>query len=188
MTEMMDFPMAIYTLKESVHKGVGVFAARYIVKNEHIFHRDLSSLQSYSLQEIDRLAKEDLGLNGDRTDYIGHGRYVFDNSPMAFMNHSCDPNCYVKMRSIAIKDVYALRDIEKDEELTHDYTATSVDQFAGKGFWVLNCRCGSENCRGHVTGDFFEMPYEWQMKYYPYLAPSIKRKYRDRLRNLLNRS
>jgi SET domain-containing protein len=46
MTEMMDFPMAIYTLKESVHKGVGVFAARYIVKNEHIFHRDLSGLQS----------------------------------------------------------------------------------------------------------------------------------------------
>lgn len=46
------------------------------------------------------------------------------------MNHSCDPNCYFKMRSIAVYDVYAFRDIRQGEELTHDYTATSVDMAA----------------------------------------------------------
>ena len=32
------------------------------------------------------------------------------------------------METIAKYSVYALRDIDKGEELTHDYTATSVDQ------------------------------------------------------------
>jgi hypothetical protein len=96
------------------------------------------------------------------------------------MNHSCDANCVFKMRSISVYDVYALYDIAEGEELTHDYTACSVDQFAGQGFWVLECHCGSPNCRGMVTGDFFEMPENWQARYYPYLPPSIKRKYRDR--------
>jgi len=61
------------------------------------------------------------------------------------MNHSCAPNCYIKMKIIAIKDVYALRDIEEGEELTHDYTLTSIDQFAGMGFWTEDCKCGSKN-------------------------------------------
>ena len=56
--------------------------------------------------------------------------------------------------SLAVYDVYALRDIEEGEELTHDYTANAVGQFAGQGFWVLECQCGSENCRGKLRGDF----------------------------------
>jgi len=82
------------------------------------------------------------------------------------------------MKTIAIKDVYALRDIKKGEELTHDYAATSVDQFAGRGFWEEECKCGSRNCRGILHGDFFKMPKGWQRKYYKNLPPSIKRKYR----------
>ena len=51
------------------------------------------------------------------------------------------------MKTIAIKDVYALRNIQKEGELTHDYTATSVGQFAGKGFCEQEFKCGSKNCR-----------------------------------------
>lgn len=100
------------------------------------------------------------------------------------MNHSCNLNCFYKMKSIPVKDLFALRDIKAGEELTHDYTATAVDQFAGKGHWVLICRCGSEDCRRQVTGDFLEMPAKWQAKYYPNLPPSIKRRYRERFGNL----
>jgi hypothetical protein len=88
------------------------------------------------------------------------------------------------MKSIPVKDLFALRDIRAGEELTHDYTATAVDQFAGKAHWVLICRCGSGDCRRQVTGDFLEMPAEWQAKYYPNLPPSIKRRYRERFVNL----
>ena len=73
------------------------------------------------------------------------------------------------MKTIAVKDIYASRasDIEPGEELTIDYAATAVDQFAGQDFWVLDCKCGSANCRGRVSGDFFELPEELQRRYYP---------------------
>jgi len=85
------------------------------------------------------------------------------------------------LRSIAVKDVYALHDLLPGEELTHDYAATAVDQFAGQSTWVLPCACGGPNCRGRDTADFFAMPVDWQRRYYRHLAPSIRRKYRERL-------
>ena len=78
-------------------------------------------------------------------DYVGEDRYVIDNSPASYMNHSCEPNCVCKDGKLLRKKyVYALRDIKFGEELTHDYTATAVDQFDGKRFWVLDCKCGAE--------------------------------------------
>ncbi len=94
---------------------------------------------------------------------------------------------FCKMKSIAVKDIYAARDIEPGEELTLDYAATAVDQFASQDFWVLDCKCGSANCRGRVTGDFFQLPEELQRRYYPNLPLSIKRRYRARFRALFER-
>jgi len=177
--------MAIFVLKNVQGKGKGVFATRPVEKSDHIFHVDLSSRVKYPLDELERAVKQNPELDGDHANYVGHGKYVIEYSPASYMNHSCNPNCFFEMKSISVYDVYAQRDIAEGEEFTHDYTATSVDQFAGKGFWVLKCDCGSENCRGKVTGDFFSMPEEWQKKYYPHLPPSIKRKYRDRFRELM---
>jgi len=172
----------MYEIRETEGKGYGLFASRDIRRGEHILRIDLRPLRRYTLQQLE----EHVELDGDHADYVGHGRYVIDHSPGSYMNHSCDPTCTYQMRSIAVKDVYAARDIGAGEELTHDYTATSVDQFAGHGFWVLDCRCGSENCRGQVSGDFFELPMELQRQYYPHLAPSTKRKCRDRFKKLLH--
>lgn len=166
--------MKDFMIKETRSKSLGVFALRNFKKGEHIFHVDLTKLKRYTVREIDGNSE----LNGDHSDYVGRGKYVVNHSPVSYMNHSCDPNCYVKMKTIAIKDVYALRDISKGEELTHDYTATSVDQFAGKGFWEEECKCSSKNCRKILHGDLFKLPMELQQKYYPNLPSSIKRKYR----------
>ena len=92
------------------------------------------------------------------------------------MNHSCDPNCVYKFETIARKSVVAVRDIETGEELTHDYTACSIDQFGGNYHWTLKCNCGSANCRKQVNGDFLQMPAEWQKKYYEFLPRSVRRK------------
>jgi len=176
--------MASHILKETSEKGFGVFAAKDIKQGEHIFHVDLTGLPRYTWTELERIVEENPELDGDHANYVGRGQYVIEDTPASYMNHSCDPNCYFKMKSIAVYDVYALRDIAGGEELTHDYTATAVDQFDGQVTWALECHCGCENCRGKVTGDFFRLPEEWQATYYPYLPPSIKRKYRDRLRHL----
>lgn len=173
--------MKDHIIKKTKKKGLGVFTLRDIKKGEHIFHIDLTKLRRYTVKEID----EDPKLNGDHSDYVGHGKYVVDHSPGSYINHSCSPNCYVKMITIPVKDVYALRDIKKGEELTFDYTATSVDQFAGKGFWKDRCFCDSKNCRKIYDGDFFKMPKNWQRRYYSNLAPSIKRKYKNRFDKLL---
>ena len=168
--------MRAFIIKHTVDSGLGIFTSRDLKKGDHVFQVDLRGLKKYTVGEID----EDPGLDGDHADYVGHGKYVIDLSPASHMNHSCDPNCYVKMRTIAVKDVYALRDIRKGEELTHDYAATSVDQFAGKGFWEEECRCGSMNCRGILQGDMFKLPRKLQRAYYLNLPPSIKRKHRKR--------
>jgi len=172
---------------ETSEKGFGIFAARRIVQGELIFHVDLNVFESYSLADLERIVAEHPELDGDHTNYAGRGKYVLEDTPASFMNHSCDPNCVFKMQSIAVYDVCALRDILEGEELTHDYTACSIDQFAGQGTWILDCRCGSIKCRRQVRGDFFEMPVEWQSRYYPFLPPSIKRKYKDWFRNIKKR-
>lgn len=174
----------MYEIKKSTIKGKGVYATRDIVKNEHLFHVDLNQLPNYTLDEI---AKNSiLNANSDHSDYFGNGRYVIDLSPASYINHSCSPNCYEKMKTITIKDIYALRDIKKGEELTIDVTLTAVDQFAGKGFWVMDCKCGSKNCRGMVTGDFFTLPNELQRNFYRNLPPSVIKKYKDRFNELIN--
>lgn len=176
--------MAKYILKETAGKGLGVFAGKEFRQDEQIMHVDLNGLQTYTQAELERAVQRNPALDGDHANYVGRGRYVIETTPASYMNHSCEPNCVFRMKSIPVYDVYALRDIAAGEELTHDYTANAVDQFAGQGFWVLDCKCGSENCRGTVTGDFFEMPEDWQARYYRYLPPSVKRRYGGRFRHL----
>jgi hypothetical protein len=136
-------------------------------------------MKRYTLDELDRETAVHPEMDGDHANYVGRGKYVLEDSPAAYMNHSCDPNCEFKMHSIAVYDVYAIKDIAVGEELSHDYTANSVDQFDGKGFWVLDCKCGSSRCRKTVTGDYFAMPVDWHLRNYPNLPPSNKRKHRE---------
>jgi SET domain-containing protein len=108
--------MANYILKETTNRGYGVFAAKDIQQDEHLFHVDLNSFKRYSLAELERLVDENSAINGDHANYVGGGKYVIEDTPAAYMNHSCDPNCYFKMKSIAVYDVYALRDLVEGEE------------------------------------------------------------------------
>ena len=114
--------MDIYELKSTPEKGMEVFAARDFRQGEWIFHVDLRTFKPYTLAELENEVQRHPELNGDHANYIGYGKYVIEETPAAYMNHSCDPNCYFKMRSIAVYDVYAFRDIRQGEELTHDYS------------------------------------------------------------------
>lgn len=87
----------------------------------------IKNLKVINLVELDN----DLALNAS------------DNpNDMRFINHSCDPNTYLRVMKDRV-EFYALKNIKKGEELSCDYGETHHD---GK----LPCRCGAKNCRGFI--------------------------------------
>ena len=66
----------------------------------------------------------------------------------------------------------AIRDIEVNEELCHDYAMDRTDDYR------LECACGTLACRGTVTGEDWRLP-EVQTRYegffVEYVADKIRR-------------
>jgi SET domain-containing protein len=60
-----------------------------------------------------------------------------------YINHSCQPNCYMKILYNHIL-FYALRDIHPGDEITLDYVMTLHSD-------KKRCTCGAENCRGTIN-------------------------------------
>lgn len=60
-----------------------------------------------------------------------------------YINHSCQPNCYMKILYNHIL-FYALRDIHPGDEITLDYVMTLHSD-------KKRCACGAENCRGTIN-------------------------------------
>ena len=176
-----------FILKKTKKKGTGLFTLKDIKNGAHLFHVDLRGLERYTVEEIEALSKSNPDIDGDHSNYVGWSKYVIEDTLPSYMNHSCDPNCIYKMQSIAVYDVCAIRSIKKDEELTHDYGATAIDQLQGFYYWEDKCYCGGKNCRNIIHGDFFRLPKSWQKKHYRNLPPSIKRKYREYFKKLLSK-
>lgn len=84
---------------------------------------------------------------------------------MIFSNHSCDPNVGVLGQVVFA----AMRQIEPGEELTHDWAMTDDDADR------LECHCGSERCRGSVTGRDWQLP-ELQQRYRGWFSAYLQRK------------
>lgn len=61
---------------------------------------------------------------------------------MRFINHSCDPNTYMRVLKNRV-EFYALKSIRKGEELSCDYGETHHEG-------TLPCKCGAKNCRGFI--------------------------------------
>ncbi len=78
-----------------------------------------------------------------------------------YVNHSCNPNM--------LNDT-AWRDIQPGEEITTDYAYCE----ASPGYVLEPCRCGTELCRGRVTGSDWKLP-ELQQRYRGFFTPHIER-------------
>ena len=64
------------------------------------------------------------------------------------INHSCDPNC--KMHVVGNRAIlYSLYVIPAGAQLTFDYSTTSTDT---RDSWQMECKCGSNKCRGLISG------------------------------------
>lgn len=82
------------------------------------------------------------------------GGLVIDGHRMGgdgrFVNHSCEPNCEMQKWSVNglfRMALFALRDIEANEELGYDYNFSLFNAAEGQP-----CKCGSSKCRGVIGG------------------------------------
>lgn len=65
-----------------------------------------------------------------------------------YINHSCDPNCYIHVVGNRVI-LYSLYVISENMELTFDYSTTSTDTHDS---WKMNCLCESFKCRRVISG------------------------------------
>ena len=87
----------------------------------------------------------------DSTYMFRVGRNLIDatlrGGPARYINHSCDPNCQPKQFTSKNEIwLYAIKDIEKGEELFYDYKFDFEE-----GSRKTPCHCGAVNCRGWMN-------------------------------------
>lgn len=155
-------------VKESLIEGLGVFACRATAGGEVI--RQINVVREITADAPLR------GELGERADHCDHpdGKVVLIGFPDRHLNHSCDPNAYLRYDATACWLV-ARRDIAAGEEITIDYNINISEGTAWR------CGCGSARCSGTVVGDYFLLPAEIQEEYRPLLADWFVRRHEARL-------
>ena len=147
--------------------GLGVFAREPVaageivaVKAGHIVHRDEVVRLTAEIGDQSLQIHDDLYLSPRTVDEI-------DETSIR-INHSCNANVGFRGQVLYV----AIRDIEVDEELCHDYAMDRTDDYR------LECACGTLACRGTVTGEDWRLP-EVQARYegffVEYVADKIRR-------------
>ncbi len=81
------------------------------------------------------------------------------------VNHSCDPNCGVRSNDAGAYDLIARRAIMPGDEITFDYAMANYTI----GHFPSRCGCGSQLCRGSVTG-WRDLPADRKAAYQGFIA------------------
>jgi len=134
-------------------RGHGVFAIRS-------FHAGDTVMAG----EIERRLRE----NHSHATQVGLTEYVELAGLAPKVNHSCNPNCGVRINGAGAPDLVARWNIAAGEEITFDYAMRnySVDHFPNR------CLCGSARCRGTVTG-WRDLSEERRAAYRGIVAPYL---------------
>jgi hypothetical protein len=167
----MNSMAADVEVKGSPIEGLGVFAPIPFSAGQRI--RQINVIREIT---PDAPLREDLGERMDHCDYPD-GKVVLLGFPDRHINHSCNPNAYVRYTEDKCY-LYARRSIAAGEEITCDYNLN----ITGGTSWP--CHCGASRCGGVVQGDFFKLPVETQREYRPLLAEWFVRRHREALRAL----
>jgi len=107
--------------------------------------------------------------NDSHATQVGPGRWALHGGLGPKVNHSCDPNCGVRLNDGQAFDFVARRPIGAGEELTFDYAMRNftIDHFPAI------CRCGAARCRGSVTG-WKDLPAARKADYGELVAPYLR--------------
>lgn len=165
----MYLPMFTLHKAGSTH-GSGLFAARYIRKNEEIIRVTGPTVN----EEIEDVLYASYGI--DVMVQIGIQRWVLPNNEVRFINHSCDPNMGFRGSRVFV----AMRDIAKGEELTFDYAMNEIDD--SKHIWTIDCLCKSPNCRKIISSvDIFNKDFNLVKKYKSYIPAFVLHKIKQKI-------
>lgn len=149
-------------IRDNGLNGKGIFAKEFIKKGEMVFIKGghlLTRNEVFSTGIINSY----FPISNEY--FLGAKNKDEEDDIKLYQNHSCNPNCGLHGEITFI----AMRDINKDEELTTDYA------FIDNENYKFQCTCGSENCRGTITGFDWKIK-ELQDKYYDYFAQYLKDK------------
>ncbi len=155
--------MTVYA-KLNVHfvgKEKGVFAAENIAKGKTIL--DFPG----PIVPEEKSGKWDL--------WIGKNKFIKapKNSIDNFLNHSCEPNSYVKKIGSKFY-LIAMKNIGGGKEVTFDYDTNDYDN---KNF-EFACKCKSRNCRKLIRG-FKYLNKNQKKRLKKYLMPYLKKIYEN---------
>ena len=115
--------------------GLGVFVARDIKNGGRVLAIDDSRVVT-----PEKPLRADRGELERHCDYLAQGKSVLMQPPERYINHSCDPNVFVKTVG-GVRYVCARRDVSAGEEIAYDYCIDS------SGDTVWHCNCGAQRCR-----------------------------------------
>jgi hypothetical protein len=163
-------------VRDSKIEGMGVFARRNFATGETVLRRGRARLVTAK-----RPLNATKGELERHCDWLWDGRQVYLPYPDRYVNHSCDPNAFLRWHGREAEYV-ALRPIRVHEEITHHYSLDS----SGEVVW--RCNCGSERCLRDVPADFFALPLDSQIELLPLLNDWFIREHRDEYTALRERA
>lgn len=129
-------------------QGKGLFAKEQIKRGELIAIKGGHILSLDEYKNLEDLPKHYCHQIDDNY-FIGPKTKEELEQNAIFINHSCEPNVGFEGQIVYV----ALRDIEKGEELCHDYAMC----FTSRNL-KFKCNCGSKKCRGVITDN------DWKQK------------------------
>lgn len=107
--------------------------------------------------------------NDSHATQVGPDRWARHGGLGPKVNHSCDPNCGVRLNDEHAFDFVARRSIDTGQEVTFDYAMRNftIDHFP------TVCLCGAVRCRGSVTG-WKDLPAARKADYGELVAPYLR--------------
>jgi len=142
-----------YELRKTAGKGEGIFATRFFKAGEIVM--------------VGRIEKK-LDKNHSHASQVGENEYVFHAGSITKVNHSCNPDCGIKLNETGAHDFVAMRDININEEINFDYAMRNY----GVDYFPKHCKCGSGKCRGTISG-WKDLPDETKKDYKGFVAPYL---------------
>ncbi len=142
-----------FELRDSPEKDEGVFAT--------------NSFEAGDIVMVG-VIREVLSENHSHASQIGENEHVLHAGLISKVNHSCDPNCGIRVNETGAHNFTAMKDIGVNEEITFDYAMRNytIEHFPQQ------CMCGSKRCRGTITG-WKDLPDDKKKEYEGFAAPYL---------------
>lgn len=130
-------------IKRGTISGKGLFAKKMIPKGT-VVYVVRNDIRVYSKKQFNKFSDRYKRILEKFANEDTDGRIIHHIDGAKYGNHSCHPNCNALSTWEAGVDI-ALRNIEKDEELTWDYGTIVLH-------WrkPIKCNCNSKNCRKKI--------------------------------------